>query len=63
MEMDDDLVTNFVAAEPAPLSRSAERTKLRRLNRHKGLVSVLAYINMCQAPSGTVAGMMHALHW
>ena len=39
--MDDDLVTNFVAAEPAPISRSAARTKLRRLQRHKGLVSLL----------------------
>jgi len=39
--MEDDLLTNFVAAAPAPLSRSAERTKLKRLQRHKGLVSLL----------------------
>ena len=38
--MDDDLLTNFVAAAPAPLNRSAERTKLKRLQRHKGLVSL-----------------------
>ena len=39
--MEDDLLTNFVAAAPAPLSRSAERTKLKRLQRHKGLVCLL----------------------
>ena len=39
--MEDDLLTNFVAAAPAPLSRSAERTKLKRLQRHKGLVTLL----------------------
>ncbi len=39
--MEDDLLTNFVAAAPAPLSRSAERTKLKRLQRHKGLVRLL----------------------
>ena len=48
--MDDDLLTNFVATEPAPLSRSAERIKLKRLQRHKGLVSMLAKAHEAVAP-------------